>query len=68
MSLSRVAGVSPANVSEGGTPGAAGETHAPLEAHSEQEKMDIAFRVIADHMKLEILNKFSCTVGKATAD
>ena len=44
-------GVSPASMSEGETPGAAGGTPAPLALHSEQEKIDVAFRVIADHIR-----------------
>jgi alanyl-tRNA synthetase len=45
------AGVSPAKTFEGETPSNTGGTPAPLVPQSEQEKIDIAFRVIGDHIR-----------------
>jgi alanyl-tRNA synthetase len=43
--------VPPAKTSEGETPSDTGGTPAPLVARSEQEKIDVAFRVIGDHIR-----------------
>jgi alanyl-tRNA synthetase len=45
------AGVSPAKTFEGETPSDTGGTPAPLVPRSEQEKIDVAFRVIGDHIR-----------------
>jgi len=45
------AGGAPAKTSEGETPSDTGGTPAPLVPRSEQEKIDVAFRVIGDHIR-----------------